>query len=491
VSFGVAAIALLLACLGPARAADSVDNPHGEFREDCALCHLPNAWSPVKIGSEFDHSRFGFPLEGAHQDTPCLLCHLTLEFGETTGSQCSDCHQDIHLGELGLDCAGCHSTRDFVDRSEGVRRHRATRFPLTGTHRTVDCAACHPPDGGASMRFVNTPTECSGCHLETWQATTNPDHAAAGMPTDCDRCHGTATWGGGSFDHAITGFPLTGAHRPLECQRCHTDFVFAALPAGCADCHLDDYQVASNPIHAPGFPTDCAQCHGTAAWQPASFDHAATGFALTGAHLAIDCTQCHVGSVYTGTPTDCYSCHVADYDGTTDPPHTGAGFPTDCAACHTTVRWDGATFNHDATTFPLTGQHRTTACTDCHVGGVYTGTPTDCYSCHAADFNATTDPPHSASGFSTDCAACHGTNGWDGASFDHDGQFFPIYSGAHRNRWSSCSECHVNGADYRQFECILCHAHSNQNQVDSDHRGENGYEYTSAGCFRCHPDGRH
>jgi hypothetical protein len=94
------------------------------------------------------------------------------------------------------------------------------------------------------------------------------------------------------------------------------------------------------------------------------------------------------------------------------------------------------------------------------VGGRYTGTPRDCYSCHQANYAATTNPNHQAAGFPTQCQSCHTTTAWRPASFDHDGRYFPIYSGKHRGEWSSCSECHVSSGNYKAFECIFCHEHS-------------------------------
>ena len=54
--------------------------------------------------------------------------------------------------------------------------------------------------------------------------------------------------------------------------------------------------------------------------------------------------------------------------------------------------WSATNFNHDF--FPLTGGHNI-ECSACHgQGGNFTGLSTDCYSCHRADFEATTDPNH-------------------------------------------------------------------------------------------------
>ena len=67
------------------------------------------------------------------------------------------------------------------------------------------------------------------------------------------------------------------------------------------------------------------------------------------------CTDCHVNNNYALNSTLCYSCHQKDYAGTNNPPHASAGFPTTCELCHDTTVWTDSTFNHNNTTFPLTG----------------------------------------------------------------------------------------------------------------------------------------
>ncbi|MEO8478113.1 MAG: hypothetical protein ABI542_00665, partial [Gemmatimonadota bacterium] len=130
-----------------------------------------------------------------------------------------------------------------------------------------------------------------------------------------------------------------------------------------------------SPPHASaGFPTDCATCHSETSWRGAPFDHATTAFPLTGAHQAATCASCHTDGHYVGTPTTCVSCHQPDYAGTRDPPHAAAGYGTDCTTCHpSTTTWQGATFDHNATQFPLTGAHLATSCASCHADGVYRG----------------------------------------------------------------------------------------------------------------------
>jgi hypothetical protein len=407
------ATVLIAAAIGPLAsrpAAEEPEYPHGSFRDDCTLCHGPDAWTPAEAGDRFDHAALGFPLEGAHRDAPCLLCHLTLEFSETTGSTCADCHRDPHLGELGADCSRCHDTRTFRDPVRERREHRMTRFPLTGVHATLDCDDCHSAGGSGFDRFVNTPVDCWSCHEGDFRSTTSPDHVAAGFPTDCTGCHTEFGWGGEGFDHSVTGFPLTGAHRALECSRCHPGNVFEGASADCWSCHDDDWRETTDPPHeAAGFPIDCSVCHGTASWEGAYFDHDATAFPLTGAHVPLACADCHGDGVYAGRDPSCVACHRDDYDGTSDPSHLAAGFGTDCAACHTTIGWDGAEFDHDLF-FPIdSGAHRGewNACSDCHVN------PTSysvfsCLGCHPHSDRAKTDSDHSdEGGYSYESSACY------------------------------------------------------------------------------------
>jgi hypothetical protein len=463
------------------------DYPHGAFRGDCRQCHSSEAWSPAVIGPDFDHAKFGWELLGAHANAPCLLCHLDLEFATTTGASCADCHDDVHFGELGLDCAQCHSTRSFIDRADDVRSHRFTQFPLLGAHATVDCADCHGVAGSRFAGFTNTPTECVACHRADFEATTSPPHVEAGFPTDCLECHADQTWGGSVFDHALTGFPLTGMHRTLACVDCHTDYVFQAMSADCIACHQEDYVGTTDPPHQDsGFPPTCAACHSTDAWRPAEFNHDATGFPLTGAHVPLSCSDCHTAGLEVSA--DCYSCHATQFNATTDPDHLAGGFPTDCLLCHSTMGWLPATFDHNLSRFPLTGAHVMVDCAECHVGGQYTGTPTDCYACHRIDYEQTTDPDHADSGIPTSCEACHSTSTWEGAEINHD---FPIYQGTHRqSRWETCDRCHENPSNYHDFTCFRCHPHDDQGETGRQHNEVGSYSYQSSRCYDCHPDGR-
>ncbi len=255
---------------------------------------------------------------------------------------------------------------------------------------------------------------CVGCHLDDFNATTDPDHSAAMFPTDCILCHTEGAWTPSTFDHATTDFPLTGSHIPLDCISCHADG-YVGTPADCNACHNDDFLGTTNPNHTEAmFPNDCILCHTTDAWIPSFFDHTNTNFPLNGSHVPLDCIECHADG-YAGTPTDCFACHLDDYNGTNNPDHSTAQFPTDCITCHNETAWDPSTFDHDNQYFPIySGAHSEewNQCVDCHI--------------NANDYSV----------FS--CTVCHTQSEADN---DHDINDIPDYV------WESnaCYSCHPNG----------------------------------------------
>jgi hypothetical protein len=112
-------------------------------------------------------------------------------------------------------------------------------------------------------------------------------------------------------------------------------------------------------------------------------------------------------------------------------------------------------------------------------------------SCHLDDYLATQDPNHEAADFPTDCESCHRPTRWEDGQFtDHDGLFFPIFSGDHRNAWTSCSDCHIAPANFSTFSCLdACHPHNDEAKTTEDHEDEPGFTYNSNACYACHPDG--
>ena len=457
-------------------------SPHGSLSLPCENCHTFTSWKPLRNIPEFDHNKTRFPLRALHQGVACAECHVSLIFSNV-GTKCADCHADIHKGQLGLKCEECHTVRGWQATLQAVKNHQ-NRFPLVGAHAALTCDECHK--GAAVSQFQGLSTQCIACHTQAL-AGAIPDHQVAQFPTTCEICHNMDSWLGVAFDHGkFTGFPLTGVHATLDCTACHVNGNFKITATNCVGCHLKDFTGAQNPNHVQaGFPQDCAICHSTANWTGVTFNHSQfTSFPLTGAHVNVPCSQCHLNGVFAGTPTACASCHMKDFQGTTNPNHVQANFPTACQQCHNTTSWANATFNHSATGFPLTGAHATLQCQQCHVNGNYnlTSANTPCASCHLADFQKTTDPNHVAAGFPTDCSMCHGTANWSGASFNHAATGFAL-TGAHATL--QCQQCHVNNnfsLTSANTACFSCH--------QTDYQNTNNPSHAAAGfptdCSVCH-----
>ncbi|MFA7332497.1 MAG: cytochrome c3 family protein [Candidatus Delongbacteria bacterium] len=473
---------LLLTLL--AGAAWGLESPHGPLTLECSLCHSTEAWT-LRSEPDFQHDlNTAWPLEGGHAQVACLTCHTDLHF-QGTGTSCTSCHLDVHQGSLGEGCRECHSPERWLDSALLRRRHDRSQFPLTGAHGQLACDRCHSGSGAA--QFAATPTECSDCHFGTWQSTLNPPHQASQLGTDCRSCHHTSRWNDAAgFQHE--SFPLTGAHVGTPCTACHVGGTFQGLPSDCYSCHQTEY--LEGPDHVEGeYPTTCATCHSTTAWRPSSLNHDATDFPLTGAHRSVACAQCHMAQPYSSAPSDCWSCHQADFQAALNPDHQAGQYPQTCAVCHSTTAWQPASFDHGLTDFPLSGAHVGVSCAACHSNGQYTGTPSDCQSCHLDDYQATSNPNHTAADFPLACASCHSTASWTGATFNHDQSFFPIYSGEHRGEWSSCTDCHSNSASYAEFSCLGCHEHS-RSEMDGEHDEVGGYSWESQACLQCHPNGQ-
>ena len=147
----------------------------------------------------------------------------------------------------------------------------------------------------------------------------------------------------------------------------------------------------------------CSSCHTSTSWKPIrqapDFDHSKTGYPLLGRHRGVDCTSCHTNLVFANTSTRCAQCH-ADL-------HRGQ-FGSSCDRCHTVRGWDASqaalTSGHQ-NRFPLVLAHAVADCSACHKGaasGQFQGLSTQCYACHAKDFQTTANPNHVTSRFSTD-----------------------------------------------------------------------------------------
>ena len=250
-------------------------------------------------------------------------------------------------------------------------------------------------------------------------------------------------------------------------------FVFGMLFIG--------LNIASAQISPHGtIRIECEICHATDSWKmmkETKFNHASTGFELTGAHKTLECKNCHEGLHFAETKRTCYSCHTDVHKGE---------LGTDCLRCHSTQVWwiTDMVQRHQQTRFPLLGPHAVASCQSCHTRSAdqeYIGTPTTCIGCHAVDYQGTQNPNHTFAGFSSDCIECHQITAprW-GGSFDHTLIAFPL-TGAHRA--IPCSQCHSNGRfKGTSLECFVCHLTVYQ-AVQSPNHAAGGFSHL---CLTCH-----
>jgi hypothetical protein len=225
------------------------DDEHlGRFGSRCEGCHPAVSWTQVAFRHERDTN---FPLQGAHGEVRCDRCHRGTLYKDQTGTRCIDCHRpdDVHLGQLGLDCASCHA-------EEGWARnvffdHDLSRFPLLGLHALVACEEYH-----RAGRFKDARVGCVSCHRKD-------DFHERRMGELCGHCHNSNGWGIWAFDHTSqTSFALHGAHQGLDCHACHRhpSGQQVRVSSRCHDCH------AQEDAHSGLFGRTCERCHMESSW---------------------------------------------------------------------------------------------------------------------------------------------------------------------------------------------------------------------------------
>lgn len=194
---------------------------------DCKDCHTVNSFE----GSSFTiekHNLGAFPLKGAHQATPCFVCHLKDNKWKfrPIGLNCNDCHEDIHKDYINTkfypeaNCSTCHSEESWrIIQFD----HDKTKFELLGAHRNQTCRACHFKGSTTEVRkqdFKGMSTQCVACHADTHAGQFDKDGS-----TDCSQCHVNDHWKPEKFNHDNTRFALDGRHADVACYKCHKELV--------------------------------------------------------------------------------------------------------------------------------------------------------------------------------------------------------------------------------------------------------------------------
>jgi hypothetical protein len=364
------------------------DEHKGRFGDKCETCHGSAGWKP----STFDHdTATKYPLKDKHRELKCNSCHKGMLYEQKLETTCVACHakDDKHKGNLGRQCADCHSERGWKD-SQGFD-HARTRFPLLGAHAKTACKDCH-----TDTLYRQTPRTCVACHRKD-------DKHQGNLGEGCAACHRETRWQAvdGLFDHDKTHFPLRHAHAAptVTCRACHaSQHEFRNTATACIGCHRKDDK------HEGNLGERCDSCHTDAGWRVERFDHTRTRFALAGQHLVVACKSCHLSLRFKEAPRDCIGCHRKDDR------HKGT-LGASCANCHNVRAWPLWEFNHDLSTrYRLEGKHRGVRCESCHVrqapaSAAIAPLSSNCAGCHRKD------DPHEGR-FGQRCEQCHVPAGW-------------------------------------------------------------------------------
>lgn len=232
-------------------------------------------------------------------------------------------------------CQLCHQEQSWKPLRESPEfDHDKTLFPLSGSHASLACSACHNGSTWDEIHsFSELPVDCWGCHADV-------HHGALG--DDCEQCHRTDSWSmlRAAEIHESLNFPLVGVHRTLACEACHVNAAshrFDGVSNECVVCHQTDFTRALDTVPGHTHSTSCEVCHHPAGWdREGIFAHVA--FPIRSGRHAFECDACHPNG-----NTDDFSCSITcHFSGCTEfhdiDAHASVGCPEpaqhECAECH-------------------------------------------------------------------------------------------------------------------------------------------------------------
>lgn len=152
------------------------DDVHkGQQGKYCDNCHSEKDWSNI---TGFNHDLVRFPLLGQHAIIPCEECHLSSAFKDAS-EKCATCHKkdDSHEERMGTKCGLCHNPNGW--RFWNFNHDGRTSFKLEGSHKDLQCEACHKDP---MEEVVLQSTTCAVCHFQD-------DIHNGSFGNRCDQCH--------------------------------------------------------------------------------------------------------------------------------------------------------------------------------------------------------------------------------------------------------------------------------------------------------------
>jgi hypothetical protein len=326
-------------------------------------------------------------------------------------------------GSPAVDCAKCHSNRDFLQGKGGPGRDSAlyvTPAVLQNTaHQSLRCTDCHRGfDAGYPHTSAAIVAPCQTCHEregQDWQASIHATNAETqGDAPTCVGCHGShMVYRMNDPRSAI--YPLNVA---ALCGRCHGD---ARI--------IGKYFAGPEKLQAR-----------IAAVQ---FPKSVHGAALTRDGLIVSAT--------------CPDCHRAHKILPADSPESSvnrATIPATCGTCHAGVAqvYDSSAHGHTYPVQPgIAEGHPRPVCIDCHTAHAIVradrpqwqlGVVQECGSCHERLYETYFETYHgkvTQLGFSlaAKCSDCHTPHNMRSAS-DPRSSVFPV------NLVATCAQCHAD-----------------------------------------------
>jgi hypothetical protein len=221
------------------------DEHKGQYGQACDNCHRPVTFK----AAGFAHPRAPEFFGGRHAGLACVKCHArpgAPARATVPSMACGSCHADPHFGQVGVACERCHTT-DAAKFAPARFSHDAAPFQLTGKHKPLACAKCHPSEtavfpagSGTAKRLAPVSRECAACHK---------DPHLGQVDSRCAACHSPETFQVTSYAHqGLDNVFGTATHARLPCRSCHKKET-GQFPAGhgtavrlrvgrtCLECH--------------------------------------------------------------------------------------------------------------------------------------------------------------------------------------------------------------------------------------------------------------